>query len=118
MIGFGLFVPAFILAPLQDISTSNVQADAGQGYRCPGATFAFPISSGWIGWVYRDPESLKWHGSQPPDYGPDGKTPIIHSGVDFWPTNGPGAPVYAIGNGQVSSRPHGNSNLDIDYDNG
>jgi murein DD-endopeptidase MepM/ murein hydrolase activator NlpD len=70
--------------------------------RCPSADFIFPVKSGYIGWLYKEPTN---------GIDPSG----LHSGLDFWVDIG--TPVMAVATGYVSRGP-GFSDIENSYNLG
>lgn len=84
-----IIVWVLLLAVLGIAKPLQVAASVQDVYRCPGATLAFPFSSGQVGWVYAEPQGIS----------PDG----MHAGIDVWPAAGVGAGVYSPLDGTVSN---------------
>jgi len=75
------------------VSSSKAKPKA---FRCPGASFFFPLYAGTVGELYLD---NTW-----PYASYEGSTTGYETGVDFWATNGVkvAAPVYAPVSGRVT----------------
>jgi len=71
-------------------TTSAATLSANSPFRCPGAPFFFPVDTGVIGWLYRDPASI---GTDPSG---------LHSGIDVFAGGGSGSPIYALADGVES----------------
>lgn len=76
--------------PLQQV-VGLERVEAAGPFRCSSAPFTFPVSSGIVGWVYRednaDIERIDGH---------------IHTGIDVFASGGDGSPIYALADGTVT----------------